>query len=56
MELFVKTVAFRNAPAEIFETGQNEIKRLFPKIIFRFVSDNPDVIYFLSGGSEQEAS
>jgi L-fucose isomerase-like protein len=55
MELFAKTVAFRNAPAEIFETGLKEIRKLFPKIIFRFVSDKPDVIYFLSGGSEQEA-
>lgn len=55
MELFVKTVAFRNAPAEIFETGLKEIRKLFPKIIFRFVSDNPDVVFFLSGGSEQEA-
>ena len=55
MELFVKTVAFRNASDEIFETGRNEIKRLFPKINFRFVSDKPDVVYFLSGGSEQEA-
>jgi len=55
MELFVKTVAFQGAPAEIHINGQTELRELFPEITFRFVSEKPDLIYFLTGGSEQEA-
>ena len=55
MELFIKTVAFQGAPAEIHTNGQEKLRELFPEISFRFVSENPDLIYFLTGGSEQEA-
>lgn len=55
MNLFIKTVAYRNAPAVLTEDARRELKARFPSINFRFVSENADVIYFLSGGSEQEA-
>lgn len=55
MDLFVKTVAYLNAPAEFTENARHELRNRFPGINFRFVSENADVIYFLSGGSEQEA-
>jgi L-fucose isomerase-like protein len=55
MELRVKTAAFRNAPPDFIEHGCKALKESFPEIPIRFVSDNPDVILFLSGGSEQEA-
>jgi len=55
MDLFIKTVAYRNAPAEFTENARRELKARFPAIKLRFVSENADVIYFLSGGSEQEA-
>jgi L-fucose isomerase-like protein len=55
MELFVKTVIYRNAPAEVEENGRNELRQKFPGISFRFINEHPDVIFFLSGGSEQDA-
>lgn len=55
MELSVKTVAYRNAPEDMIKTGEHGIRERFPDIAFRFVNDDPDVIYFLSGGSEQDA-
>ncbi|MBE0662326.1 MAG: hypothetical protein IH597_07650 [Bacteroidales bacterium] len=55
MELRVKAVAFRNAPPEFIENGCKTLKETFPEIAIRFVSDSPDVIWFLSGGSEQDA-
>lgn len=55
MDLTVKTVAFQGAPNDLHETGQKKLRTQFPEITFRFLSQHPDVIYFLSGGSEQEA-
>lgn len=55
MELLINTVAFRNASDEIIEQGRNKLMQLFPAINFRFVSEKPDVVFFLSGGSEQDA-
>jgi L-fucose isomerase-like protein len=55
MELSVNTVAFRNAPKEIIDQGRSKLRQLFPATSFRFVSEKPDVIFFLSGGSEQDA-
>lgn len=55
MELRVKAVAFRNAPPDFIEKGCKTLRDSFPEIAIRFVSDNPDVIWFLSGGSEQDA-
>jgi L-fucose isomerase-like protein len=55
MELRVKAVAFLNAPPEFIEKGCKTLREAFPDIAIRFVSDSPDVIWFLSGGSEQSA-
>lgn len=55
MDLFIKTVAYRNAPTELTENARRELKACFPSINFRFVSENADVIFFLNGGSEHEA-
>lgn len=55
MELRIKAVAFRNAPPEFIKKGCNTLRESFPEIAMRFVSDNPDVIWFISGGSEQDA-
>ncbi len=55
MDLTVKTVAFRGAPNDLLENGQKKLRAQFPEINFRFLSQHPDVIYFLSGGSEKEA-
>lgn len=55
MQLNVKTTAFRNAPEAFVENHRREFKERFNELNIRFVSENPDVIFFLSGGSEQEA-
>ena len=55
MELRTCLAAFRNAPEDLIEKGKQKLKDRFPDIRFRFVTGNPDIICFLSGGSEQEA-
>lgn len=55
MELRVKVVAFRDAPESLKEQVVGKLEDDFPRIVFRFVEDNPDVICFASGGSEREA-
>lgn len=55
MELNIQTVAYRNAPESLAENSRKALRESFPGINLRFVSDKADVIFFLSGGSEQEA-
>lgn len=55
MELNIQTVAYRNAPESLAENSRKALRESFPRINLRFVSDKADVIFFLSGGSEQEA-
>lgn len=55
MQLNIKTAAYRGAPETFTENGRQEFRERFSELNFRFVSENPEVIYFLSGGSEQEA-
>ncbi len=51
----VKLLAFHNAPESIFREGKEKFKQLFPHQQFEFYSPEPDMLVFLSGGSEKEA-
>jgi L-fucose isomerase-like protein len=50
-----KLLAFHGAPENIFKEGKQKFKQLFPDIEFEYYSPEPDLLVFLSGGSEQEA-
>lgn len=48
-------IAFQNAPEEVFENGKKSLIRNLPNIIFDFDDDQPEIIFFLTGGSEKAA-
>jgi hypothetical protein len=67
MALRIKTIAHRNAEPAFMAAGRKRLDKLFPNV-FEYFDDaipggggipggdgSPDVICFLSGGSEQEA-
>lgn len=51
----VKTIAHRNAGPAFLSAGREKLDRLFPGLFEHIEAGPPDVIFFLSGGSEQEA-
>ncbi|TVR40452.1 MAG: hypothetical protein EA394_07860 [Bacteroidia bacterium] len=55
MNIRIRLVAFRDAPAEVCEQAQNHLTKGFPNIHFTFADQSPDVICFASGGSEEMA-
>ena len=51
----VKFVAYDGAPEKLFKSGKEKFLARFPDIEFEFFAPNPDILVFLSGGSEQKA-
>lgn len=51
----IKLLAFNGAPAHLFTNGKNRIYQLFPNEEFDFDTNKPDILFFVSGGSEKEA-
>lgn len=54
-KLKVSLLAHSNANETIFRTGKEKIQSLIGENKIQFVDSNPDVLYFLTGGSEQSA-
>lgn len=55
MTIQIAAVAYREAPIRLFENGNRLFAENFPDVPFESNSKEPDVIFFLSGGSEREA-
>lgn len=55
-KLRVKLLAYRNANESIFNQGKEKFLRLINPECVEFVDDKPDVLFFLSGGSERTAA
>ena len=51
----LKLLAFKGASDKLFENGKSQINELFPANDFDLNTQNPDILFFLSGGSEREA-
>lgn len=54
-KLRVKQLAFASAEASIFESSKSRYTHLFNPEQVEFVNDRPDVLMFLTGGSERAA-
>jgi len=54
-KLKVKLLAFQNAPDSIFENAVRRVEKLISPENFTLTESNPDVMFFLSGGSELPA-
>lgn len=54
-KLRIKFLAFNGAPDELYEKGYKLLDTHFPEEIYEVVDTKPDVLFFLSGGSEREA-
>lgn len=52
----ITPVAFRRAPDHLIHEKMASLRAKFAEMEFDVVTQDPDVIYFLSGGSEQEAT
>lgn len=55
MKLTIKFLAFENAPAAVFKNAVTRIEKLIPAENFVLAENNPDILFFLTGGSEAEA-
>jgi len=54
-KLKIKLLAFQGAPDFIFKNAVNRIERLISPANYTLAENNPDVLFFLSGGSEESA-
>ncbi|GAK56104.1 L-fucose isomerase 2 domain protein [Candidatus Vecturithrix granuli] len=54
--LRVKLLAYRNAPEELYQQGTEKFTQLLERQYVEFVDQQPDVLFFLSGGSERAAA
>jgi len=54
-KLKLKLLAFKGASDTVFKNGVKRIERLISPGDFTLVETNPDVLFFLTGGSEQNA-
>ncbi len=54
--LKIKLLAFRGAPDAVFENADMQIQKLIASENYVVVDEKPDVLYFLSGGSEMPAT
>ncbi len=48
-------LAYPGTPETLLESGKNTLNILFPGTEFDFFNPEPDILVFLSGGSENEA-
>ena len=55
LQLKICPIAFRNAPEKIFYSGKEELTKRTDVKSISYTDFEPDVLYFLSGGSEAEA-
>ncbi len=55
-KLKIKLLAFRDAPDELFENAINRIEKVISTDDYILTDNNPDVLFFLSGGSELSAT
>lgn len=53
--LRIKLLAYRGAPQIIHNKAMERAKSIFSNLNYQFVEDNPDVLFFLTGGSEHPA-
>lgn len=53
--LKVKLLAHKGADESVFSKGQEKFKKVAGEIDIEFVDTDPDVLYFLTGGSERSA-
>ncbi|MFC2151104.1 hypothetical protein ACFLSE_01140 [Bacteroidota bacterium] len=53
--LKISLIAFPNAPTEIIKRGESVLKNKFSDIKFDYTDENPDVLFILTGGSENQA-
>jgi len=51
----VLMVAHQNASEGIFEKGRNKVRQLLGDFNFEFSEEKPDLVFFITGGSEKEA-
>ncbi len=51
----IKLLAFKGASDRLFENGKNQLIEFFPDEKLDLNSQIPDILFFLSGGSEREA-
>lgn len=54
--LRVKLLAYRGASRQEYERGKEKFMRLLDQQYVEFVEDAPDILFFLSGGSERAAT
>ena len=54
-KLKVKLLAFQGASETVFKNGVKRIERIISPGDYTLVETNPDVLFFLTGGSEQNA-
>lgn len=54
-KLKIKLLASQGAPDAIFENAGNRIEMLIPPGNYMLTESNPDVLFFLTGGTEQSA-
>ncbi len=54
-KLKVKLLAFQNAPDSVFKNAIPRIEKILPPEKYTLTEHHPDILFFLSGGSEQLA-
>lgn len=54
--LKIKLLAFRGVPDAVFENADTQLQKLIASENYVLDDENPDVLYFLSGGSEMPAT
>lgn len=54
-KLNIKLLAYEGAPDSIYKNAISRINRIFAPEKYEIVESNPDILYFLSGGSENAA-
>lgn len=54
-KLKIKLLAFEGAPDAVYHTAIQRIKKLISKEDYELTDSHPDVLFFLSGGSERPA-
>jgi L-fucose isomerase-like protein len=54
-KLKVKLLAFNGAPNAVFKNAIKRIEKLIPSGDYTLSENDPDILFFLSGGSEQNA-
>ena len=54
-KLNIKLLAFSGAEKQFFENAKSYLYKILDKNKISFVNDNPDILFFLTGGSESQA-